>query len=195
MNYLAHIYLSQTNDALAIGNFIADVVKGKQYLHYPEDIQKGIQFHRILDDYTDRHEVFRKSKKRLTSQYGHYCGVIVDIFYDHFLAKHWSKYHDLPLIEFSSNFYKKLEAYEHLLPEKILRMMPYMISQNWLFNYQYLEGIIKVLEGLDRRTKYNSKMQKAVNELTTYYDAFEKDFFRFFKDVTLFSKNFTNSNL
>ena len=94
MNFLAHIYLSGNNDMLKIGNFMADSVRGHHYLDYPDEIRKGILLHRYIDTFTDAHPIYRKSKHRLHEKYGHYSGVIMDIVYDHFLAKNWNNYSD-----------------------------------------------------------------------------------------------------
>ncbi|MGB3774600.1 MAG: DUF479 domain-containing protein, partial [Leeuwenhoekiella sp.] len=96
MNFLAHIYLSQYDEQVTIGNFIADGIKGSKYKQFPIPIQKGILLHRSIDAYTDAHHLVRKSTKRLHPHYHHYSGIIVDIFYDHFLAKNWSSYSDIP---------------------------------------------------------------------------------------------------
>lgn len=61
MNFLAHIYLSGDNDLIKIGNFMADGIRGKQFEHFPEDVQKGIVLHRFIDTYTDSHDIFRQS--------------------------------------------------------------------------------------------------------------------------------------
>ena len=92
MNFRAHIYLSGENEPLKIGNFIADSIRGNSYLDYPEDLKNGILLHRYIDTFTDAHPIYRKSKHRLHEKYGHYSGVIMDIVYDHFLAKNWNKY-------------------------------------------------------------------------------------------------------
>jgi len=94
MNFLAHIYLTDKLPLETIGNFMADGIKGKKYLKYGDEIQKGILIHRWIDSYTDSHSIVKQSTKRLHAKYGHYSGVIVDILYDHFLAKNWSHYHD-----------------------------------------------------------------------------------------------------
>ena len=94
MNFLAHIYLSGNNDLVTIGNFIADGIRGKKYLEFPIDIQTGILLHRQIDTFTDAHKTVRESTKRLHKNYSHYSGVIVDILYDHFLAKNWASYSD-----------------------------------------------------------------------------------------------------
>jgi acyl carrier protein phosphodiesterase len=130
----------------------------------------------------------RQSTKRLHENYSHYSGVIVDIFYDHFLAKNWKDYSDIPLADFVDNFYKILETNYTILPEKIKHMMPYMISDNWILNYANLEGIDQVLKGMNRRTKNISKMNFAILDLEKYYDEFEKEFSSFFQELIDFSK-------
>ena len=188
MNFLAHIYLSFDDEEIAIGNFIADSVKSKKYRKFPDKIQKGILLHRAIDSYTDVHPMHKQSSSRLYPIYRHYNRVIVDIFYDHFLAKNWAIYSDTPLAVYVDNFYSLLERHYTLLPKGVQRMMPYMISDNWLLNYAELEGIAKVLHGMNRRTQNRSKMQHAMTELEEFYDSFEAEFTSFFEDLTLFSK-------
>lgn len=188
MNFLAHIYLSGDNDLIKIGNFMADGIRGKHYEHLPADIQKGIVLHRAIDTFTDSHPIFRDSTKRLHEKYHHYAGVIVDIFYDHFLAKNWTKYSDEKLDMFVENFYQSLRDNYENLTEKTQDMMPYMIRHNWLFNYQYVDGIARILFQMDKRTKNNSKMQYSIEELKEFYTEFEHEFTTFFEDLRAFAK-------
>jgi len=189
MNFLAHIYLSGEDEGITIGNFIADGIKGKQYKKYPLQIQKGILLHRGIDSFTDQHPTVRKSTKRLHENYGHYSGVIVDILYDHFLAKNWKNYHSQPLDEYVGEFYEMLRKYFEILPTRIQRMMPYMIADNWLLSYATVEGISNILTQMNRRTKERSKMNLAVIELERYYTEFETEFTCFFEELKTFSKN------
>lgn len=188
MNYLAHIYLSFDDDEITIGNFIADSIRGNKFTHLPDRIQKGIKLHRHIDTFTDAHPTVRKSTKRLHENYGHYSGIIVDIFYDHYLAKNWKVYSDTPLDVFVNNFYDLLEDNYEILPIGVQRMMPYMISDNWIFNYSKMDGIARVLNGMNRRTKNKSKMNLAILDLETHYDKFEKEFTSFFEELTTSSK-------
>lgn len=183
MNFLAHIYLSGDNEGVIIGNFIADGIKGKRYQKFPAQIQKGILLHRSIDSYTDSHPTVRRSTKRLHKNYGHYSGVIVDILYDHFLAKNWKEYHPTPLAEYVDNFYELLRNSYEILPNRIKRLMPYMISDNWLLSYATVTGISKILSQMNVRTKGVSKMNFAVLELEEFYDEFEAEFTIFFKDL------------
>lgn len=188
MNFLAHIYLSGDSDLVTIGNFMADGIKGKEYRKYRRELQIGILLHREIDTYTDAHPTVRKSTKRLHEKYSHYSGVIVDILYDHFLAKNWKSYCDVPLDKYVEHFYDSLEDNFDILPLRIQKMMPYMITNNWLLSYASVEGIAKVLEGMNRRTHNRSQMNLAVNELEEFYEEFEKEFTSFFKELITFAK-------
>ncbi len=188
MNFLAHIYLSGEDEGITIGNFIADGIKGKRYLKYPPKIKKGILLHRFIDSYTDSHPTVRQSTARLHKNYGHYSGVIVDILYDHFLAKNWNTYHKQPLAEYVANFYDMLTTNFEILPTRIQRMMPYMMSDNWLLSYASVQGISTILTQMNHRTKNQAKMNLAVLELEEFYTEFEAEFTSFFAELMIASK-------
>ncbi|MDC9721764.1 MAG: ACP phosphodiesterase [Urechidicola sp.] len=191
MNFLAHLYLSKDNQKIMIGNFIADAIKGNNYSHFTPEIQKGIILHRHIDTYTDQHPIVRQSKRRLHKRYGHYTGVIIDLFYDHFLAKNWSDYCKTPLDIYSKIFYSLLHEHYDILPDKTKQMLPYLEQYNWLYNYQFLDGMQQVLEGMNRRTKMKSQMHLSIKDLKEHYQDFEDDFALFFKDLITFTKNKT----
>ncbi len=187
MNFLAHIYLSNNLPLVTIGNFMADGIRGSKYKKFPKDIQIGILLHREIDTFTDAHPIVRQSTKRLHKNYSHYSGVIVDILYDHFLAKNWANYSDVPLEDYIKNFYTLLQDNFETLPERTQRMMPYMIADNWLLSYAEIEGIQKVLDGMNNRTKNISKMNEATRELVAHYSEFEDEFTMFFEELRTFS--------
>ena len=187
MNFLAHIYLSGENDLIKIGNLMADGIRGKQFETYALDIQKGIFLHRGIDTFTDEHPIFRQSTKRLHAKYHHYAGVIVDVFYDHFLAKNWTRYSEEPLEDYVARFYKSLHNNFDLLSPKTILMMPYMIEQNWLVSYKTIEGIHQILTQMDGRTKNESRMRFASTDLAEHYSDFEEDFNLFFGDLQDYS--------
>ncbi|HAO14625.1 MAG TPA: DUF479 domain-containing protein [Tenacibaculum sp.] len=187
MNFLAHLYLSNNNKELMIGNFIADHVKGNKFSLFPDNIQKGILLHRAIDSYTDTHEIVRVSKRRLHERYGHYDGVIIDIFYDHFLAINWRDYSEIPLDIFVNSVYDLLQSNINTLPQKTQDILPSVIEYNWLYNYQFAKGIKAVLNGMNNRTNGKSNMNLAIEDLLLHYDDFKNDFTIFFKDLKIFS--------
>ncbi|WP_348667758.1 ACP phosphodiesterase [uncultured Polaribacter sp.] len=187
MNFLAHLYLSKNNPNIMIGNFIADHIKGNNYEGFSKEIQQGIFLHRAIDTYTDAHALVRKSKRRLHKRYGHYGGVIIDIFYDYFLAKNWAKYSEIPFDIFTDAVNKMFSEVSDDLPIKSQEFIKYMIAYNLLFNYQFEDGIEKVLNGMNQRTKGKSKMNLAIEDLKELNKEFEEDFMLFFEDLRNFS--------
>lgn len=184
MNFLAHLYLSGNNPKIMLGNFIGDFVKGKNALtQYGPEIIRGIELHRSIDEYTDSHPIVAQSKSRLRPKYRHYSGVIVDIFYDHLLAKNWNLFHDEILPDYAEMAYSVIHEYHPILPEEVKFMMPHMIRGNWLVNYANLEGIHRALSGMARRTRYDSKMDESVIELQEFYAEFTQEFLDFFPQL------------
>ncbi|WP_158963259.1 acyl carrier protein phosphodiesterase [Myroides fluvii] len=183
MNFLAHVYLSGQDEQKAIGNFIADSVRGKQYLEFSKGIQHGILLHREIDTYTDAHPIWRKDKKLLVPVYNHYAAVIIDLYYDHFLAKNWAAYHEIPLATYAANFYDTLQVNFDMLPTKIQNFLSIMIRENWFTCYETIEGLGYILQQMDRRTKGISKMTQATRELAEHYEVLERDFTHFFKEL------------
>ena len=170
-----------------IGNFIADHIRGNNFSHFSKEIQQGILLHREIDTFTDAHKIVRKSKRRLHERYRHYDGVIIDIFYDYFLAKNWSEYSAIPLNIYTNSINKLFDKKSPELPEKSQQFIKYMIEYNILFNYQYHEGIEKVLNGMNRRTKGKSQMNLAIVDLKELQQEFEEDFTLFFNDLIAFT--------
>lgn len=195
MNFLAHLYLSGNDNQIMLGNFMGDFVKGKTYLQqYDSKIIKGIELHRSIDEFTDSHPVVTQSKNRLRPKYRHYSGVIVDVFYDHFLASNWSMFHPDSLENFAQNSYNVIVTTDITLPEELKHMMPYMIDGNWLVNYAKLEGIHRSLSGMARRTPFKSKMEEAVNDLREHYDDFQNEFMEFFPQLDAHCKQFLSAD-
>jgi len=168
---------------------MADFIKGKGYQQFPQSIQQGIILHREIDHYTDQHPYVLTSKRRLQPRYRHYAGVIVDMYYDHFLASNFQKYHKQKLSEFSATVYDTMYQHQHLLPPKVKHLLHHMSRGNWLKSYAQLDGIEQALGGIARRTKFDSGMEHAGYELRTHYQEFLQEFMAFFPEVINFVKN------
>jgi len=187
MNFLAHILLSGTNIEVQLGNFMGDAIKGKDYLDYPDDIRKGILLHRQIDSFTDMHELVHQSKKRLHPRYGHYAGVLIDIFYDYFLSQNWHHFSTTPLPEFIATFYTNVQLKQALLPKRTQRMIPPMIAQNWLTKYGNIDGLTRVLNGMEKMIKHNIPLHLGVNDIQVQHDALNQDFMLFFPELVAHS--------
>ena len=187
MNFLAHAHLSGTDDDILFGNFIADAVKGNKFLKFPKKVQTGIKLHRQIDSYTDSHDVVKRSIGRIRKDFGRWSGIVVDIYYDHFLAKNWPEYHDDDLPDFASHVYKLLQNRFLLLPTRTKWLLPFLVTQNWLVGYGNFIDLKLVFYGMDRRTGFKSEMTKAVDVLEKNYEELKLDFQEFYPDLTAFS--------
>jgi acyl carrier protein phosphodiesterase len=186
MNFLAHAYLSGNNEEILTGNFMADFIKGKRALqNLPPGLAKGVELHRLIDSFTDEHPIVHESKRRLRVKYRHYAGVIVDVFYDHFLANDWHLYHTDSLQQYSSRVYQIVETFHSHLPAEMKEMLYYMKRGNWLLNYADMNGIAQALSGMSRRTTFASKMEEAIFELRQDRDAYHQEFKVFFPELTI----------
>lgn len=194
MNFLAHLYLSGDFDELMIGNFMADFVKGKPSGLYPHLILKGIELHRRIDTYTDNHPVVKESKKRLQPKYRKYAPVIVDVFYDHFLAAHWQALSPVSLTDFARYTYHLMNNNLQILPPPMYNMLQYMQKENWLVSYMQLTGIERALTGMSRRATFQSNMEFAVQDLKMDYTLYEKEFLQYFPDLIAYVKEWKAAN-
>jgi len=190
MNYLSHVYLSGNNNKIIVGGMIADAIKGKQFELYEKEISVGIKLHRAIDQFTDIHPLVKKSKERLYVKYHKYAGVIVDMFYDHFLAKNWNDYSAAGLQETARHTYGLLLSYYDILPPKIVRIIPFMIYHNWFVAYADIGKLSKHFEGIARRTVFKSNLEKVTDELHKNYHLYEVEFRQFFPELIAFADDY-----
>ncbi len=198
MNYLAHFYLSHNNENLILGNLIADSMNGRldspQYAAFIDEIILGIKLHREIDWYTDNHPVVRQSIHRLQPKYRKYSGVIIDMYYDHLLARNWNKYSDIPLELYSARVYQIFEAHKNAIPLKMSRIVNSMISRDWLSNYRFEENLNWAFAGLSKRAKFESKMENALEDLMENYLEYLNEFSEFFPQIIAHCKQFLEKN-
>lgn len=195
MNFLAHLYLSGNNPEIKVGNFIGDFVKGRNLDdRYPSEIVKGINLHREIDAFTDKHPIVLESKKRLRPKYRHYSPVIVDVFYDHFLAANWCDFSEISLPDFAQSSYRVIEQHKSIIPEQVNQLLPYMIKGNWLVSYAQIDGIHRALSGMSRRTPYESKMEEASQDLSLHYEQFQQEFRLFIPELKAHAEQWLHHN-
>ena len=183
MNFLAHIYLSGDSREILIGNFIGDYVKGKKISGYPEEVKQGIMLHRKIDSFTDSHILTRSSKKIIAEKYGLYAGIVVDIYYDHFLSANWHLYSEIPLREYIHDRYRLLDSGFSIFPAGVKSWFPYFIKSNWLETYIHFNGLNMVFKRMSYRTSLPDHSDYAVSQLKENYDFLKENFIEFFTDM------------
>lgn len=179
MNYLAHFYLSYGDPEILVGNFLGDFVRKSEMDALPKRVQEGVLIHREIDRFMDTHEIVKQSKEKL-KRHGHYASVIIDVLYDHYLAKKWSSYHNVELNKYAGECYAILRGYEHLFNEKASMFFYYMQKRNWIQVYPTIEGISGILFSMSKRTPYETTMGSAGEDLKEFYTEFEKEFLEYF---------------
>lgn len=188
MNFLAHAYLSFGQEEILVGNFAADFIKGKEMHRFRKDIKTGILLHREIDRFTDSHPLVRAGQSYLRPKFRHYSTVITDIFFDYFLGKNWTAFSKIPLESFVEVTYEIMERHLDELPDSFGEMFYWMKNQNWLYSYREISGIQKALNGLSRRTVFDSRMNEAPELLVEKEAEFEAIFFAFFRELETFAR-------
>lgn len=189
MNYLAHVFLQRSSPDLLIGGLLGDFVKGAIDTRYSPTVQEGILLHRDIDRYTDRHPIVRASTALISPLRRRFAGILVDVFYDHFLARHWARYSEQDLEVFTHQVYTTLASRSEDYPERLQRMLPFMTEQDWLASYMHIEAVDAALHGIARRFQRYPRaavLGDGVQELIQNYDALERQFLEFFPDLIAF---------
>jgi len=183
LNYLAHQLLSFKNSDLMIGNFIADSIQGNRFNGLNDNIIKGIILHRKIDTFTDTHPIYLTSKHRFSKDFGKYSGVLMDMIYDHYLAKNFDNYSEIKLQEFSNHSYAILNESLNIFPEPAKRFHSYMVENNVLVNYSTLQGMETVLTHLNHRIRHRYQLQNAIAMVKEQDTEIEEEFIMFFDDL------------
>jgi acyl carrier protein phosphodiesterase len=186
MNYLAHAFLSRATPELLTGGMLGDFVKGRIDGQYSPGVCAGIALHRAIDRYTDDHPLVQASRARISPQRRRFAGILVDVFYDHFLARHWQRYSDMPLERFTRHVYGVLWPQRRGLPERLQRMLPWMRAEDWLAGYAELDAVEAALHGMARRFRFAERatpLADGVHELVAHYATFERQFHEFFPQL------------
>ena len=190
MNYLAHLYFADNTQLSLLGNLMGDFVKGKSYNSFHPEIVKGIKLHRLIDKYTDSHLIVRQSKNRISNERRRFSGVLIDIFYDHFLAKNWTKFSDTDFFNHVHDWYKKLNSdIDCEIPENMKRITKIMHEEDWLSSYKTVGGIGSVLNRISLRVRFQNNLTGGEEELLANYQYLEDDFYEFFPQLKHYVNN------
>lgn len=190
MNFLAHLLLGPHEAQQAVGSLLGDFVKGPMgSIELPRPVREGIWLHRQIDGFTDRHELVLRSKARISPQRRRYAGIMVDMFYDHLLARHWQKFSGQTLDDFTEQMYQAVRAQQALLPERAKRVLLRMAQEDWLSSYAQLENMHRALNNMAQRLRPGNTLVGSVHELEADYAGFEADFLEFMPLVISFAKD------
>ena len=183
MNFLAHVYLSNDEPQVAVGNFISDHIKGKQYENYPTRIRKGILLHREIDTYTDSHPLTAEARTLLRPQFSRYAGIYLDMYYDYYLASNWSQYHTTPLKRYARKFYWWMVQNYIYLPVAVKGFLPNLIAKNRLYSYATYQGMYNALNIMSRYSSLPDQSVEAIDFLKEHDAYLKQNFTDFFAEL------------
>lgn len=189
MNFLFHMYLSADDQELLVGNFMGDFVKGPLGDDYPPRIRQGLLLHRKIDSFAQRDANFQTSRLRLSPEYGLYRGVLVDLFYDHFLANQWQAWSNQPFPDYLAWSRSIIEKHLTIMPPRLQELVPIIFSE-LLPSYKNIAGIESALKRMSRRVRRDNPLAEGGAELTRHYEEIEADFERFIMAAKLFTADF-----
>jgi acyl carrier protein phosphodiesterase len=187
MNYLAHMFLSDGSPESLLGNLAGDFVRGVDVSSMTPGMQAGVQLHRAVDRFTDAHPLVQQSRARLPQSWRHYRGVLVDVFYDHFLARNFKALSGESLDVFATRVYSALDKHADALPPRLRQAAPVMIERDWLRAYAHIEGLEIVLRGMSRRARRDVALHESVGALRQNYTDLQADFENFFPQLVQFA--------
>lgn len=186
MNYLAHVFLSGRAPEQMVGGLLGDFAKGSIGERYTPGIRAGIHLHRAIDRYTDAHAIPRASRALVEPGRRRFAGILVDVFYDHFLARHWARFCATPLTDYTTQVYAALQRHRAIFPGRLQRILPYMSGDDWLGSYGEIEAVDAALNGIARRFRRFPRARAlagAVTELERNYFSLETHFLAFFPQL------------
>lgn len=188
VNFLAHLHLGDSADeAFLVGNLAGDFVRGRINGSLPPSLADGIRLHRRVDSFSDAHPLTLRSRRRLSPERRRVAGVIVDLAYDHFLARHWSRFSPEPLTAFTRRAYATLYRQQRNLPPELRHLLAPMTDNDWLAGYAELPRVGRALDGVARRLSRPAALSGAVTEIRAHYSGLERDFLDFYPKLRQFA--------
>lgn len=183
MNHLAHFHLSAPQPALIVGSLLGDYVKGRLNGKRPVNLDLGIKLHRVIDGFTDRHPVVRRSWRRFDPEFRRYAPVMTDIIFDHFLANEWNTFHDKSLSHFHDEIFAAINDYRSQLPDAAHRWSERMESSRALTSYIDTEFVHRSFVHLSTRLSRRNPLAEAYGQFATHRETLHADFQYFYPDL------------
>jgi len=157
VNFLAHLYLARHSDDAMLGAMLGDFVGTAALGQYNAEVQREILLHRKIDSFTDRHPEVLQAKRHFPEGRRRYAGILLDVYFDHLLARDWDRHHGGDLDAFNHHFYGVLLAQLPALPPRLQRLAPIMAANDWLGSYRNRDVVDRAVTGIATRLSRNSE--------------------------------------
>lgn len=183
MNYLAHLYLAQPNADSHFGNLLGDF-GGKIHRHQlPIAVQQGLENHYLVDRFTDSHSAVKQAKQLFSIKRRRFAGIALDVLFDHFLIRHWSRFHQTPLSQFKQSSYALLNEKLSYMPSRMQQVITRMVQNDWFKEYETIEGIGFALDNIAKRIRFSNEFSGSIEDINRHYVELNAVFLSFFPEL------------
>jgi len=194
MNFLAHMFLTYGDRELTVGNYIADFIRNRDLVLFPDKVVNGVMLHRHIDHFTDTHPEVLKSTRKLRRRHKKYAPVVIDVFYDFILVQHWDKFCKIDLRTFADDIYVVMNQHSEIFPFHLQDITYRMIADDFLLQYGKRSGIEKTFRRIGRRAKFASNFATAFDDLEKNFDEISNGFLIFFPELIAEVQRFMREN-
>lgn len=189
MNFLTHLYFAPKSIENTTGLIIGNTAKANYLEKYNMEILKGIAMDMQIRVFAENHPAFYRSNQRIQTKYSKYSTFLVNIFYDHLLAKNWDKYSRISLENFSDQIYQIVLENISLYPYKIRKFSPEMISKKWITGMTSIEGTHQYIKMVSKTERFTTNLDQCLTGLMENYQEFSNDFEQYFKALCQFMED------
>ena len=183
MNFLAHLFLSGSNDDWMVGNYLGDFLNKRQIISLQEEVRRGVELHRLIDSFTDTHPEVEKACGICRSKHRKYAPILVDIYFDYLLSKNWNRFSAVPLRTFADQAYRILLQAAPTFPKATMDQTQRMIAGDWLMSYGKYQGLEFVMNKLKNRVSKPDQLNDAVETMKEHEKKLNEYFMNFFPDL------------
>jgi acyl carrier protein phosphodiesterase len=188
MNHLAHALLSGPDPDWVLGGMLGDFVHGGVPATLRPGVQAGLRLHRAIDVYTDAHPRVVALRAEFSPPLRRYAGIVVDVWFDHLLARDFADWSRTPLTEFSRALRTLLRRHAAELPVELQRFAAYMERAHLPQAYRDPATLAQVFAGLSARLRRANPLAGALQETRRLEAPLAAAFAAFFPDLRAYAE-------
>jgi acyl carrier protein phosphodiesterase len=189
VNYIAHIHLAHVTNTSMLGNFLGDFVKGSRLEHLPDDIRLGIQLHRSIDSFTDRHAQIVGLRELFPAALRRMSGIVIDIYFDHLLCLHWQSFTEQDLRKVLPLFYQEMDERSVAVAGRFLGVKQGLLTHQWLSDYVHRGSCLSAFHQIEKRLNFRIEFARQADQfLIAHHADFERTFLRFYPELITYAK-------
>ncbi|MCP4982405.1 MAG: DUF479 domain-containing protein [Gammaproteobacteria bacterium] len=184
MNHFAHLVLSQPTIESTVGNLLGDFARGLEQDSLPAAVRAGLLNHRAVDRFTDSHPLVVEMKRGFSDQRRRFAGIALDIYFDHLLLNHWSRFEERSLEVLITEFYHRMTAGRVLMPgEDMRKVTRRIVEYDWFGSYRQRDAIADSLDRVAGRIRFDNQFANAIEDLERNHELIEQGFLDFYPQL------------